>query len=142
MPITNTKREPAAPLVHRLSHSGIQVNVTAIMTLTQVHETVRALKGGAPANVSVFAGRVADTGRDSVRDAVNIVRTEPSVELIWASVREVLNIFQADAVGCHVITVTTEILGKLSSVGKDLDEFSLDTVKMFRSDAAKAGFSL
>ena len=145
IPVTNTKREPATDLVNRLSHAGIKVNVTAIMTLAQVREIVQALKGGAPSNVSVFAGRIADTGRDPVplmAEAMSIMRVEPSAELIWASPRELLNIFQADAIGCHIITVTQDILGKLSNVGKDLDEFSLDTVKMFHNDATKAGFEL
>jgi transaldolase len=145
IPVTNTKRESAAPLVRRLSQAGIKVNVTAIMTLGQVREIVAALKGGAPSCVSVFAGRIADTGRDPVplmTEAVSILRDEPNAELIWASPRELLNIFQADAIGCHIITVTQDILGKLSNVGKDLGEFSLDTVKMFFTDAQKAGFEL
>ncbi len=131
IPITNTKREPAAELIHRLSHEGIKVNVTALMTLAQVNDTVARVRGGAPSCVSVFAGRIADTGRDPVplmTEAVEMLRAEPSAELIWASPRELLNIFQADAIGCHIITVTQDILAKLSSVGKDLDEFSLDTV--------------
>lgn len=145
IPVTNTKREPATDLVHRLSHAGIKVNVTAIMTLAQVREIVGALKGGAPSNVSVFAGRIADTGRDPVplmTECLKVLQAEPSAELIWASPRELLNIFQAEAIGCHIITVTQDILGKLSNVGKDLDEFSLDTVKMFYNDAVKAGFAL
>ena len=145
IPVTNTKGEPAADLVHRLSHDGIKVNVTAMMTLEQVRDIGGALKGGAPSNVSVFAGRIADTGRDPVplmAEAVSILKAEPSAELIWASPRELLNIFQADDIGCHIITVTPDILGKLSNVGKDLNEFSLDTVKMFHNDATKAGFEL
>ncbi|HEX4348404.1 MAG TPA: transaldolase [Vicinamibacterales bacterium] len=145
IPVTNTKRERATDLVRRLSHDGIKVNVTAIMTLAQVRDIAGALKGGAPSNVSVFAGRIADTGRDPIplmTEAVSILKAEPSAELIWASPRELLNIFQADDIGCHIITVTQDILGKLSNVGKDLDEFSLDTVKMFHTDATKAGFEL
>jgi transaldolase len=145
IPVTNTRREPAADLIHRLSHDAVKVNVTAVMTLAQVRDTVSRLRGGAPSCVSVFAGRIADTGRDPVplmAEAVEILRAEPKAELIWASPRELLNIFQADAVGCHIITVTDDILGKLSQVGKDLDEFSLDTVKMFHRDAQKAGFEL
>ena len=145
IPITNTKREPAAELIHRLSHEGIKVNVTALMTLAQVKDTVARMRGGAPSCISVFAGRIADTGRDPVplmTEAVAMLRAEPNAELIWASPRELLNIFQADAIGCHIITVTQDILAKLSSVGKDLDEFSLDTVKMFYRDAEKAGFAL
>jgi transaldolase len=145
IPVTNTKREPAADLVRRLSHEGVKVNVTAIMTLAQVRDIVAALEGGAPSCVSVFAGRIADTGRDPLPlmvDCMRILKEEPKAELIWASPREVLNIFQADDIGCHIITVTQDILGKLSNVGKDLDEFSLDTVKMFHNDAQKAGFAL
>jgi transaldolase len=145
IPVTNTRREPAYDLIHRLSHAGVKVNVTAIMTLEQVRAVVDALKGGVPSNVSVFAGRIADTGRDPVplmTMAVEILGAEPMAELIWASPRELLNIFQADAIGCHIITVTHDILKKLDQVGKDLAEFSLDTVKMFHGDAQKAGFTL
>ena len=145
IPVTNTKRESAAPLIARLSQAGIKLNVTAILTLAQVRDVVAALKGGAPACVSVFAGRIADTGRDPVplmAAAVELVRTAPGAELIWASPRELLNIFQADAIGCDIITVTHDVLKKLELVGKPLDEFSLDTVKMFYADAQKAGFSL
>jgi transaldolase len=145
IPITNTKREPAGELIHRLSHDGIKVNVTAMMTLAQVKDTVARVRGGAPSCISVFAGRIADTGRDPVplmTEAVEMLKAEPKAELIWASPRELLNIFQADAIGCHIITVTQDILAKLSNVGKDLDEFSLDTVKMFHRDAEKAGFAL
>jgi transaldolase len=121
------------------------VNVTAVMTLEQVRHIVDRLNGGAPSCVSVFAGRIADTGRDPVpimAEAVEILRKEPKAELIWASPRELLNIFQADAIGCHIITVTHDILAKLVNVGKDLAEYSLDTVKMFYNDAQKAGFTL
>jgi len=145
IPVTNTKRAPAYDLIGRLSHSGVKVNVTAILTLEQVRNVAQAVKGGAPSNVSVFAGRIADTGRDPVplmTEAVQILRLEPSAELIWASPRELLNIFQADAIGCHIITVTPDILKKLTLVGKDLEEFSLDTVKMFYDDARAAGYSL
>jgi transaldolase len=145
IPVTNTRRESAVDLIHRLSHSGVRVNVTAIMTLEQVRDVTDALKGGEPSNVSVFAGRVADTGRDPVplmAAAVEIARAAPKAEVIWASPRELLNIFQADAIGCHIITVTSDILKKLSLVGKDLDDFSLDTVRMFYDDARAAGFSL
>jgi transaldolase len=132
-------------LIRRLSHEGIQVNVTAMMTLEQVRDVGKALHGGAASNVSVFAGRVADTGRDPMpimREAVEILREHPNAELIWASPRELLNIFQADEIGCHIITVTNDILAKLKNVGKDLGEFSLDTVKMFHNDAVKAGYTL
>jgi transaldolase len=145
IPVTNTRREPAYDLIHRLSHRGVSVNVTAIMTLDQVRAVVDALTGGAPSNVSVFAGRIADTGRDPVplmTAAVKILESEPRAELIWASPRELLNVFQADAIGCHIITVTHDILKKLSLVGKDLDDYSLDTVKMFHDDARAAGFWL
>jgi transaldolase len=145
IPVTNTRRESACHLIERLSHAGVRVNVTAVMTLQQVSEVVARLRGGAPSCISVFAGRIADTGRDPVpimREAVSILRTEPKVELIWASPRELLNIFQADDIGCHIITVTSDILARLSNVGKDLDDYSLDTVKMFHNDAHKAGFAL
>jgi transaldolase len=145
IPVTNTRREPAYDVIQRLSHAGVKVNVTAIMTLDQVRDVVQALRGGAPSNVSVFAGRIADTGYDPVplmSAAVELLRIAPGAELIWASPRELLNIFQADAIGCHIITVTNDILKKLSLVGKDLAEYSLDTVKMFRTDAVHAGYSL
>lgn len=145
IPVTNTRREPAYDLIHRLSHAGVKVNVTAIMTLAQVRDVVEALRGGAPSNVSVFAGRIADTGRDPVpmmAAAVELLRLAPGAELIWASPRELLNIWQADAVGCHIITATHDILKKLALVGKSLDDYSLETVKMFYDDATAAGFSL
>jgi transaldolase len=145
VPVTNTRRESAAGLVRRLSHSGVKVNVTALLTLPQVREVADALSGGASANVSVFAGRIADTGRDPVPmmlEALEVLRAVPNAELIWASPREVLNLFQADAIGCHIITVTTDILKKLPLVGKDLGEFSLETVKMFHRDATASGFGI
>ena len=145
IPVTNTRRQPSYDLVHRLSHAGVKLNVTAIMGLEQVRDVVAALKGGAPSNVSVFAGRIADTGRDPVPHmaaAMELLKLEPKAELIWASPRELLNVFQAHAIGCHIITVTNDILKKLSLVGKDLDDYSLDTVKMFYDDAQKAGFTL
>jgi transaldolase len=145
IPVTNTLGEPAYDLIHRLSHTGIRVNVTAIMTLEQVEAAVEALRGGAPSNVSLFAGRIADTGRDPVpivAEALRLVAREPRAELIWASPRELLNAFQADAIGCHIITLGIDILRKIDLVGRDLREFSLDTVKMFRSDAIRAGLSL
>lgn len=145
IPVTNTQGESAVALVRRLAAAGIKTNVTAMMTLTQVRDMAVALAGGPPACVSVFAGRVADAGIDPVpvmAAAVELIRPFPNIELIWASPRELLNIFQADAIGCHIITVTNDILNKLSLVGKDLDAFSLETVKMFRDDAIKAGFTL
>jgi transaldolase len=145
VPVTNTRRESARDLVHRLSHSGVKVNVTALLSLDQVCETTAAVAGGAPACISVFAGRVADTGCDPVplmARAVEIVRDAPGAELVWASPRELLNIFQADAVGCHIITVTNDILKKLCLVGRCLEDYSLETVKMFHDDAERAGYEL
>jgi transaldolase len=145
IPVTNTQRVPAYDLIHRLSQAGVKVNVTAIMTLGQVREVVNAVKGGAPSNVSVFAGRIADTGRDPVplmTEAIDILRAEPKAELIWASPRELLNVFQADTIGCHIITVTPDILKKLALVGRNLEDYSLETVRMFYDDARTAGYSL
>jgi len=146
IPITNTKRASAAPLVKELAGAGVKLNVTAICTLDQVRETAQALKGGAPSVVSVFAGRIADTGRDPVplmKEALGICRAAGSgVELLWASPRELLNIIQAAEVGCDIITVTPDLLKKLELVGKDLAEFSLETVQMFYKDATAAGFKL
>ncbi len=145
LPITNTKRESTMPLARTLSADGISVNVTAITTLEQVEAAVEALAGGPAAFVSVFAGRVADTGVDPLplmRESVRLLAREPQLELIWASPRELLNVFQADEIGCHVITATSDILKKLSLVGKNLDDYSLETVKMFREDALSAGFTL
>jgi transaldolase len=145
IPVTNTRAESSVPLVRRLSAAGIKLNVTALTTLRQVGEVGAALANGPAAYVSVFAGRIADTGRDPVplmAEAVRILSDSPNVELIWASPRELLNIFQADSIGCHVITATYDILAKLSLIGKNLDECSLDTVKMFHGDAAAANFTL
>lgn len=145
IPVTNTRSESACELVRSLTKSGVKVNVTAIFSLAQVRDVVGALDGGAPACVSVFAGRVADTGYDPVplmSAAVEMLRVAPNTELIWASPRELLNVFQADEIGCHIITVTSDILEKLSLVGKDLEDYSLDTVKMFYNDARQAGFAI
>jgi transaldolase len=145
IPVTNTRADSACDLVRRLSHSGVKVNVTALMSLAQVRDVAAAVAGGAPSCVSVFAGRAADTGYDPVplmAAAVEMLRVAPAAELIWASPRELLNVFQADAIGCHIITVTHDILKKLSLVGKDLEAYSLDTVKMFFDDARHAGFTL
>ncbi|MBS0338848.1 MAG: transaldolase [Proteobacteria bacterium] len=145
IPVTNTKGEFSGPLVERLSRAGVQVNVTAVMTLDQVRRITACLAAETPAIISVFAGRIADTGRDPVplmADAVAIMKSRPKAELIWASPRELLNIFQADAVGCHIITATNDILKKLSLVGKDLDKYSLETVEMFYKDATAAGYSI
>src|SRR5688572_5798509 len=145
IPVTNTCSESCCPLVSRLARAGVKQNVTALMTLRQVREVSEALGDGPNSYVSVFAGRIADTGRDPLplmTDALRILRDFPGQELIWASPRELLNVFQADAIGCHIITVTNDVLKKLSLVGKDLDEYSLETVKMFRDDALAAGFTL
>lgn len=145
IPVTNTRGETSVKLVHDLARAGVKVNVTAMTTLDQVRDLSIALAGGPPAIVSVFAGRVADTGRDPVpmmAAAVEHLRPYPNIELIWASPRELLNIFQADAIGCHIITVTHDILRKLPLIGKDLYEYSLDTVKMFYDDAQKVGYQL
>ncbi len=145
VPVTNTRGESSAPLISRLSVRGVKVNATALLTLDQVSEMTYALAGGAPGYISVFAGRIADTGRDPVplmRSAVDIIRPFPHIELIWASPRELLNIFQADQLGCHIITATPDILKKMDLIGRDLTEYSLETVKMFYDDASKSGFTL
>jgi transaldolase len=145
IPITNTREESSYPLVERLAGRGVKVNVTAMLALDQVQHILPALSDAPAAYVSVFAGRVADTGRDPVplmAAAVDLLRPHPHVELIWASPRELLNIFQADAIGCHIITATHDILHKLHLVGKELHTYSLDTVKMFYEDAQKAGYTL
>lgn len=145
IPVTNTKQETCYSLVKKLGTQNVKMNVTAIMTLAQVRDVVAALNPTVPSYVSVFAGRIADTGRDPVpmmAAAVEMLKVAPASELIWASPRELLNIFQADDVGCQVITVTNDILKKLSLVGYDLDTYSLDTVKMFYTDAIAAGFKL
>jgi transaldolase len=149
LPITNTQRESALPLVRELSASGVKINVTALCTLEQVEKSAAALAGGAPSVVSVFAGRVADTGRDPMplmAEAVKICkaacRGSAPIELLWASPRELLNLVQAESVGCSIITVTSDLLLKLSLIGKDLEEFSLETVQMFHRDATAAGYVL
>jgi transaldolase len=145
IPVTNTRRQPSFALARRLSHSGVKINVTAILTLAQVRDVVSNMAGGAPCYISIFAGRVADTGVDPgplMAAAVELLKIAPNAELIWASPRELLNIFQADAIGCHIITVTNDILKKLTLVGKDLDDYSLDTVRMFHNDAQGVGFKL
>jgi transaldolase len=145
IPVTNTQRVPTTDLVHRLSHEGVQLNVTALMTTHQVADVTAALAGGAPAFISVFAGRIADTGRDPLpmmKRSLEIMRSEPQLQLIWASPRELLNVFHADSIGCHVITVTADVLAKLKLVGKNLDDYSLETVRMFHEDAARAAYSL
>ena len=145
IPITNTRREPSIDLIRRLAAAGVKLNITAILTLDQVRRVTEALNAEIPAIVSVFAGRIADTGRDPVplmAEAAKIVAKKPKARLLWASPRELLNIFQAEACGCHIITVTADILKKLTMVGKSLDDLSLDTLKMFYNDAAAAGFRL
>ncbi len=145
IPVTNTRGEPALELMHRLAHSGIRVNATALFTLDQVRQTAQALAGGAPCCISVFAGRIADTGRDPLpvmAGAVALLRPHPELELIWASTRETWNLFQADSVGCHIITVTHDLLGKLPLLGKDLTEYSLATVRAFYEDARQSGYRL
>ena len=145
IPVTTTMGEPTCNLVRRLTRDGIKVNVTALMTLEQVRAVAEAVAGGAPCYVSVFAGRIADTGRDPLplmAAAVEELRPNPEAELIWASPRELLNIFHADSIGCQIITVTNDILKKLELVGKDLDEYSLETVRMFYEDGVSAGFGL
>jgi transaldolase len=145
VPVTNTRGEPAYRLIRRLSKAGVKLNVTALMTLEQVRDVSAALAGGPSSYISVFAGRIADTGRDPVpvmAAAVELLRPYPEQELIWASPRELLNIFQADTIGCQIITVTNDVLKKLSLVGKDLGEYSLETVKMFYNDAQQAGYTL
>lgn len=145
IPVTNTKGRSACDLVRNLSNRGIKLNVTALMTLKQVREVVASLDPTVPSYISVFAGRIADTGVDPVplmHEAVRMLKTMPKAELIWASPRELLNVFHADSVGCHIITVTNDVLKKLELVGKNLDDYSLDTVKMFYNDAVAAGFRI
>jgi transaldolase len=145
IPVTNTNREFSGEVIRRLSTEGVMVNVTAIMTIDQVRRVADNLAPDVPAIVSVFAGRIADTGIDPVplmAEALKALRRRPKAELLWASPRELLNVLQADAIGCHIITATKDILGKLSLVGKDLDDYSLETVKMFRRDAVAAGFEI
>ncbi|MFL5069481.1 MAG: transaldolase [Xanthobacteraceae bacterium] len=145
IPVTNTKKEFSGDLIRELSGDGVVVNVTAILTLDQVRRVTACLSSKTPAIVSVFAGRIADTGVDPLplmAEAVSILKARPKAELIWASPRELLNIFQADEIGCHIITVTNDILHKLSLVDKDLEAYSLETVEMFRRDALAAGFTI
>lgn len=145
IPVTDTLGRTTAPLVTRLAADGLKLNVTALMTNAQVEQVLSCLEGGPPAYISVFAGRIADAGIDPLpimRDALAALAAEPQIELLWASPRELLNIVQADTIGCHVITVTHDLLKKLPLLGKDLDDFSLDTVRMFHRDAEAAGYRL
>ncbi len=146
IPITNSEGESSLPLIKELSLSGVKLNVTAVLTLEQSWGACQSLKGGAPSILSIFAGRIADTGRDPVplmQAAVELCRaTDSNIELLWASSREALNIVQADQIGCHIITATTDLIKKISMFNKDLTELSLDTVRMFKTDAESAGYSL
>jgi transaldolase len=145
IPVTNTAGLFTGPVIRNLAKDGIVLNITAIMTVEQVREIAAALSESTPAIVSVFAGRVADTGVDPVphmRQCKQALVSRPRAELLWASPRELLNIFQADEVGCDIITATNDILAKLNLVGRDLDQYSLDTVKMFYQDAKASGFTI
>jgi transaldolase len=145
VPITNTRGESMQPVVQYLSANGVKVNVTALMTVDQVKIVLQALNPLVPSCISIFAGRIADTGRNPIPiiiESLQLLKDFPACELIWASPRELLNIFQGDEIGCHVITATSDILNKLTLVGKDLESYSLDTVKMFRRDALESGFKL
>jgi len=145
IPVTNTKRQSAAPLIKELHAEGIKLNITAILSLRQVKEVYDALNPDVSAFVSVFAGRVADTGRDPLplmQESLEMIRPKPKAELLWASPREVFNLMQAELMGCHIITITPDILAKASKFGMDLEDLSLDTVKMFYNDATKSGFKI
>lgn len=145
IPVTNTKKEFAGPLIQRLSNSGVTLNVTALTTVEQVRAVTANLALDVPSIISIFAGRIADTGVDPLpimKEALSIMQDKPKSELIWASPRELLNIFQADSIGCHIITATNDILKKLTLVGKDLDQYSLETVQMFYKDAKAAGYQI
>jgi transaldolase len=145
IPVTTTKGESTASVVQSLSEGGVKVNVTAVFTLQQVETVVAALKDGAPAYISVFAGRIADAGVDPVpimAEVMSILKRDSHAELIWASPREILNLIQADGVGCHIITMTHDLLKKLDGLGKNLDQFSLETVQMFHRDALAAGLTI
>ena len=145
IPVTNTKKEACYELVKKLSNQNVKLNITAIMTIDQVQNVVDNLNPNIASYISVFAGRIADTGRDPIPimiSSLKIMRTQPLSELIWASPRELLNNFQAHDIGCHIITVTSDILKKLSLIGFDLENYSLETVKMFHKDALEAGYKL
>ena len=145
IPVMNTKQTFCGPLLSELSEQGVKLNVTAIFTLEQVRDVVASLKGDTPAIISVFAGRIADTGADPVpvmRAALELCKMRPNTELLWASTRELFNVIEADRIGCDIITATPDILNKLKNLNKDLDAFSLETVKMFYEDATKAGFKI
>jgi len=145
IPVTNTKGESTASLVKKLSHDGLKLNVTAILTLDQVKTVAKALSPDTPSIVSVFAGRIADTGVDPMpmmKESVKVLKSNPKAELLWASTRELLNLIQAESCGCHIITITNDILKKVPQVGKDLSQLSLETVQMFYSDAQSAGYKI
>jgi transaldolase len=146
IPVTNTKGESTAPVIATLTRSNIKLNVTAILTLEQTREVCNALEGGSPSIVSVFAGRIADTGLNPIpimKECLSVCRrTGPQVELLWASPRQILNLVEADSIGCDIITMTPDLISKIAALGKDLQDFSLDTVKMFYNDAKSAGLSL
>ena len=145
IPVTNTRGDDAGTLVRRLTKAGVKVNVTALATTKQVEHIVSYLAEDTPSCVSIFAGRIADTGLDPVpimAEAVKLLHKKPLAELIWASPREILNIFQAESVGCHIITVTNDLFAKLPIIGKDLNEYSMETVQMFYRDAVQAGFNI
>lgn len=145
IPVSNTSGEPSEVVVRQLAEKGVKLNVTALMTADQTRQVADWLAGGPPAYISVFAGRIADTGRDPIpimSDSLQAISESPNIELIWASPREVLNIIQAHEIGCDIITVTHDVLAKLCTLGKDLDEFSLDTVRMFFEDGQAAGYEL
>ena len=145
IPVMNTKRKTSYELVQKLSQAGVQLNITAMMTLEQVNRVSESVQGGASCFVSVFAGRIADTGINPVpmmQEALELLKNTPNAELLWASPREVLNVYQAEAIGCHIITATNDILKKLELNGKNLDVYSQETVQMFFNDAQAAGFQL
>jgi transaldolase len=144
IPVTNTKGETSYSLIKKLSSGGLKLNITAVLTLEQVENIAKSIDKNTPTVVSVFAGRIADTGRDPIpymKESLKILKDLPNSYLLWASSRELLNIFQAEACGCHIITVTSDLLKKLHLVNKDLKELSLDTVKMFHNDASTAGYN-
>jgi transaldolase len=145
LPVTTTRGEFCGPAIAQLAREGVKVNVTAILTLSQIERVRDVLDADTPAIVSVFAGRIADTGRDPVAmmaEALDILSDRPAAQLLWASPRELLNLFQADAIGCHIITLSADLLKKFDLVGKDLDVYSRETVAMFRNDALAAGYEL
>ena len=145
IPITNTKKESSKELIHRLAEKKVKLNITAIMTLDQVKTVLSVLNNKVPSIISVFAGRIADTGKDPIplmKECLKEMKINSKSELLWASSRELLNIIQADQIGCHIITVTKDIIKKLQFISYDLEEYSLDTVKIFHKDAVDAGFKI